>query len=173
MKTLYFFFAPFFSFFLAALATRLTSEFIIVSNSYLKFAKTSGSRLNQHNAKNKTVTNKKPILTGSNFQKRKQNLSQGNLSKKPETSLEKLLLYQSLQGEKNTMRLNLRERFIFKLEGNIGTVAGQHRPLGCSQKAEPQTDKNLGDKKIWHTNTSLKSGLNRKKPSWSSSCASA
>jgi hypothetical protein len=42
-KTPYFFFAGFFSFFLAALATVLTSELIISSNLYLKFAKALAS----------------------------------------------------------------------------------------------------------------------------------
>lgn len=44
-KALYFFFATFFAFFLAALANALTSELIIGLNSYLKFAKDFASCL--------------------------------------------------------------------------------------------------------------------------------
>ncbi len=48
-KELYFFFATFFAFFLAALANALTSELIIGLNSYLKFAKDLASCLNKIN----------------------------------------------------------------------------------------------------------------------------
>lgn len=44
-NTLYFFFAVFFAFFLAALGTVFTSELLIGSNLYLKFAKAKASRL--------------------------------------------------------------------------------------------------------------------------------
>jgi len=64
LKAPYFFFAPFFTFFLAALATVLTSELLIGVNLYLKFAKAEASRLAKTTPKiNRSSTIKQPEYT--------------------------------------------------------------------------------------------------------------